>query len=86
MDSDQRRNEITNYETINVEKPAFATKQYFYKYRVPLDELRESGVRKYSYHQPIHFRYPSPSLLNYTKVYLHSIEEARIVCQGEEGS
>lgn len=46
-----------------------------------LKELEETGVDRYSYSQPVHFRYPAPSLLNYTKVYLHPIEEARIVCE-----
>ena len=58
---------------INVEKPAFDSKQYYYQYTVGLKEFIEIGVNKYLYQQPIHFRYPQPSLLNYTKVYLHPI-------------
>lgn len=36
IDSDQRRQETTNYEVIDIERPAFASKQYFYKFRVAL--------------------------------------------------
>lgn len=83
IDSDQLRS-VTRYEVINVEKPEYLAKQYFYSYSIPFGKFKATGSRKYNYLYPIHFRYPQPSNLNYTLVALHPSDRIHLSCSSSQ--
>ena len=80
IDYDQLRS-VTKYERfIDIEKPEYLAKQYYYEYRVPFTKITRLGTGIYNHQYPIHFRYPKPSSLNFTKVALHPSDQVTISC------
>lgn len=65
---------------IDIEKPEYASKQYFYEYTISLSKFKQNQIRTYSYAYPIHFRYPKPSELNYTTIPLHPADSLLLNC------
>ena len=79
IDFDQLRT-VKKYEMIDIEKPEYASKQYFYEYTISLSKFKQNQIRTYSYAYPIHFRYPKPSELNYTTIPLHPADSLLLNC------
>ena len=75
IDADQFTT-ATHYEVINIEKPAFQSKQYYALLTLPIEITKDAISTSY----PVHFRYQKASTTEFAKVVLSPLRSLRIQC------
>jgi hypothetical protein len=79
LDADQFNN-IKRYETLDIERPAYMSKQYWYRLTYNLSQLTKSADG-YQLAHPVHFRYQQPSSHHeYLQVFIPEARHLTITC------
>lgn len=74
---------------IDIEKPAYLARQYWYQYSTPISEWAETATNpvprhnKFELELSIHFRYPTPTnATQMVEVPMHPFSKVSLSCQG----
>lgn len=71
---------VDRFEVFEIELPAHFSKQFFFRYTVPLSKFTKLSQGKYSYSYPMKVRYPPPGEDYFVTVGLHPNDKITAQC------